>query len=254
MRFACLGSGSKGNATLVQCQQTTVLLDCGFSFRELQKRLSECELSADDLDAVLITHEHSDHSRGIEVLLRQTDVRVFTSRGTARALGLDDNVVNYIDPGRHFSIGALSIHPVTVPHDAKEPCQFLFRNTASCLGILTDVGSITPHIQSAYADCDSLLLEFNYDADMLYAGTYPASLKRRIASNIGHLGNHQSIGFLRGLLPGRLRQVVAGHLSESNNTPEQVAREASQLQSLGDFTFHIASQHKASDWYHLEEL
>ena len=146
------------------------------------------------------------------------------------------------------------IQPVAVPHDAREPCQFVFEYEQSRIGLLTDVGEITPHIVESYQQCHAMLLEFNHDLDMLWNGEYSMPLKKRVAGRLGHLNNTQSVDLLRSLLPGSLRFVMAAHLSESNNTPELVERELSAIMDESECQYDIASQHKVSEWISVGEL
>ncbi len=254
MQFISLGSGSRGNATLVSSGQTMLMIDCGFSVKEVCRRLQLAEIQPQSLDAILVTHEHGDHIRGIARLARRFGLTVWSSRGTA-AYFRDDNIdVELINVHTPFQIGDIQIVPVPVPHDANEPCQFVFHAGNRCFGLLTDVGSITPHIIQAYAACDAMLLEFNHDSAMLADSDYPASVKRRIAGDLGHLNNVQSSELLQQLLPGALRFVVAGHLSESNNSRDKVRSWLQSVVDGHDCRFDVASQDKAVGWYVLDEV
>jgi phosphoribosyl 1,2-cyclic phosphodiesterase len=220
MRFASLGSGSKGNATLVEAGATRVLVDCGFSCAEAEKRLARLSLTPQDLDAVLVTHEHSDHIAGVARLSRRHRLPVWMTPGTEaehRGGGLAD--YRCINSHRAFRIGDLRIEPFPVPHDAREPCQFVFSDGRRRLGLLTDAGSITPHMLQALDSLDALILECNHDPDMLAAGPYPPSLKRRVGGPYGHLSNGQAADILKNISTDRLQHLVAAHISEKNNQP-----------------------------------
>ncbi len=222
MAFALLGSGSAGNAAVIAAGRTRVLLDCGFSARETERRLARAGLADVPLSAILITHEHSDHVGGAVACARRFRVPVWMTSGTHAALGrqaqgLPD--VRHFNPHEEFAIGDLRIEPFPVPHDAREPSQFVFSDGASRLGFLTDVGVTTPHIERMLGGCDALVLECNHDRDMLRDGPYPPALKARIAGDHGHLDNAAAAQLLSRLDRSRLRQVVAAHLSETNNTP-----------------------------------
>jgi len=223
LRFAMLGSGSRGNALVVSCGSTHVLIDCGFSIRETERRLARIGLEAGTLAAIVITHEHNDHASGAPALARRHRIPLWLTPGTAAALGgavLNDKlVVQHFGGDQRFAIGDLELAPYTVPHDAREPCQFVFSNGDRRLGLLTDAGHITTHIEGRLRDCDALVLECNHDRDMLADSDYPASLKARIAGPHGHLDNDAAAALLAGLDGGRLQHVVAAHLSEKNNTP-----------------------------------
>ncbi|MFO8154759.1 MAG: MBL fold metallo-hydrolase [Pseudomonadota bacterium] len=248
LRVASLGSGSAGNATLVESGSTCVLVDCGFSIRETERRLGRLGRSAADLDAVLVTHEHGDHVRGVGPLARRHGLDVWMTHGTAREHGCGE-----LPRLRHFSchapfaIGDLAIEPYPVPHDAREPSQFVFGNGAERVGLLTDVGHVTPHILEKLAGVRALLLECNHDPGMLRDGSYPPALKRRVGGHHGHLANAQAADILARLDRGRLDEVVAMHLSERNNQPE-LAR-AALGGVLGDTDgIRIAEQEAGFDW------
>lgn len=223
LRFAILGSGSRGNALVVSCGSTHVLIDCGFSIRETERRLARAGLEAGALAAIVITHEHNDHASGAAALARRHRLPLWLTHGTAQALGgaarNDGLAVRHFGGDERFVIDALELTPYTVPHDAREPCQFVFANGDRRLGLLTDVGHITPHIEDRLRDCDALVLECNHDRDLLADSAYPESLKARIAGPHGHLDNDAAAALLAGLDGRRLQHVVAAHLSEKNNTP-----------------------------------
>ncbi len=220
IRFASLGSGSKGNALLVEAGHTRVLLDCGFGPREMTSRLQRLGVEPDSIDAILITHEHADHVGGAAACANRFGWTLHASHGTAGAARqLAAAAVRRFDSHAGFSIGDLEIHPYPVPHDAREPTQFVFSDGARQLGVLTDAGAITPHIVKMLAACAALVLECNHDAGLLARGRYPPQLKRRIAGEFGHLENQAAAGLLRTLGGERLQHVIAAHLSDENNTP-----------------------------------
>ena len=202
------------------------MLDCGFSLKETEIRLKRLDLAASQISAIVVTHEHGDHIRGVGPFARKYEIPVFLTRGTAscKTLGKLPNV-NYIDVHDAFSIKELDLQPYPVPHDAKEPCQFVFSDGKRKLGILTDTGSITTHIEEQLNGCHALLLECNHDTDMLAEGSYPLSLKQRVGGRFGHLSNHQASDLLRRLDTSNLNHLIAAHISEQNNTP-QFAKEA----------------------------
>lgn len=228
MRFASLGSGSKGNCLVIDAGETRVLLDCGFALREAVARLQRLGVDAASIDAVLVTHEHGDHLGGVFRFAAAFEVPVYLTHGTLRAApppaanGLDLRVIDSHDP---FQIGPLEVQPFPVPHDAREPVQYRFRADAHRLGVLTDLGCSTPHIERTLSGCDALVIECNHDAQMLRAGNYPPALKQRVGGRYGHLDNAAAAALLGSLERDRLQHVIAAHLSEQNNRPE-LAREA----------------------------
>ena len=226
MRFCSLGSGSTGNATLVEARSgggvSRVLIDCGFSLRALETRLARAGARCDELDAVFITHEHGDHVGCALTLAGRFGVPLWMSRGTWRAIGrpeLADGLLHFGRDGEAIAVGALQLMPYTVAHDAQEPLQLRLSDGARSLGVLTDAGSITPHLIANLQHCDALLLECNHDRNLLAGSSYPASLKARIGGRLGHLATASAAQILASCLHGVLRHLVAAHLSERNNTP-----------------------------------
>jgi len=229
LRFTSLGSGSSGNATLVEAQPldgarpTRVLVDCGLPPRQLATRLATRDLLLTDIDAVFVTHEHTDHVGGVLALQRRGGLAVWASAGTwARATAKlqDAPTCHVARDGEAIVIGSITLRPFAVPHDAAEPLQLTCSDSQHRLGILTDIGEPTDTVAQALQGCDALLLETNHDPDMLAAGAYPVWLKRRIAGQRGHLANGQSAALLGACRHAGLRHVVAAHLSRQNNRPE----------------------------------
>ena len=222
IRFASLGSGSAGNALLVEAGGGTLLLDCGFGLRETQVRLERLGRTPADLAGILVTHEHGDHVGGVFRLARRHGLPVWMTHGTWAACRESDNGLDLriIDSQRSFNVGDLEVQPFPVPHDAREPVQYVFSGGGRRLGVLTDIGEVTPHVRAMLDGCEALVLEFNHDAEMLARSAYPASLKRRIAGRLGHLENSAAAGLLAEIDCSRLQHLVAAHLSERNNLPE----------------------------------
>ncbi len=220
IRFASLGSGSRGNATLIEAGGTRVLIDCGFQLRETERRLEKLGVDAASIDAILVTHEHGDHLGGVARLARRHGVEVWMTPGTCAAWNdRDVPSVRTFSPHASFAIGALEVVPYPVPHDAREPCQYVLVYAGLRLGILSDAGHITPHMRQTLSGCDALMLECNHDATLLAAGPYPPSLKFRVGGSRGHLNNVQSGELLSSIDCSRLQHLVLTHLSETNNTP-----------------------------------
>lgn len=256
LRFKSLGSGSTGNATVVEAKSgtlcTRILIDCGLGIRVLDARLAQAGLGLDDIDAVFITHEHSDHVGCIHKLSVRHRIPVYMSRGTYEGTGGADfdGMLRLATDGLAIDLGALQIVPFTVPHDAREPLQLSCGDGASRLGVLTDLGHATAHVLSHLEGCAAMLLECNHDPDLLAASSYPAFLKRRVGGLHGHLANAVSADIAAALVTTGLRQVVAAHLSQQNNRPD-LAR-AALSQALGclpdDDAIGVASAAEGSTW------
>jgi phosphoribosyl 1,2-cyclic phosphodiesterase len=252
MRFASLGSGSRGNATLVTHGKTTLMIDCGFSAREADKRLQMLGVSADALSAILITHEHADHMAGVRVMARKYRLPVYATPGTAGCLPAD--VAEYIrefNCHERFSINDIEVEPFPVPHDAREPSQFVFGNGQHRLGLLTDVGSITPLIEDTLNACDALMLEANHDINMLEQGEYPEHLKRRVGGRLGHLNNVQSASLLEKIDTSRLQHIMAMHISEKNNCPTLVVPLLADALGCKEDWIGVAEQDAGFGWREL---
>jgi phosphoribosyl 1,2-cyclic phosphodiesterase len=249
MRFASLGSGSRGNATLIESGTTLVMLDCGFSVRETERRMALLGRSPQQLDAVLVTHEHGDHVRGVPALARKYRLPVWLTHGTWQMLRDPDlPAVHHFNGHHSFPINDLQVEPFTVPHDAREPCQFCFSDGARRLGVLTDTGRATPHILASLQGCDALLLECNHDAGMLADGPYSASLKQRVGGPLGHLSNDQAGEILSRLDHARLQHLVAAHLSDKNNRPELASNALAQVAGCSADWIAVAGQEAGLDW------
>jgi phosphoribosyl 1,2-cyclic phosphodiesterase len=252
MRFAMLGSGSRGNATLIAAGSTLVLVDCGFMLRETERRLERLGQRAHNLAAILVTHEHYDHIGGVARLARKYRIPVYLTRGTYESWP-DAPVprVQKFNAGESFTIGELTVQTFPVPHDAKEPCHFVFGNGTSRLGTVSDAGSVNEPMRQALSGCDALLLEFNHDFDMLVNGPYPAALRDRVGGPLGHLSNKQSAELLHALDTSRLRHLVLTHLSEKNNTPLHALAAANAVVGLSCATIECAHQDEGLAWREL---
>jgi phosphoribosyl 1,2-cyclic phosphodiesterase len=257
IRFCSLGSGSSGNATLVEGASGTttsrVLVDCGFSLRELKTRLARAGLAPEDLDAVFVTHEHGDHIGCAITLALKHRLPLWMSRGTWRAIGEPDleGLLRFTRDGDAIAIGDLELTPYTVPHDAAEPLQPCFSDGAFRVGILTDAGSITAHLVEQLSGCHALLLECNHDREMLAGSSYPMSLKRRIGGRFGHLANDTSAEILAACLHQGLRHVVAAHLSRENNRPELALAALAAACGAGIGDLRAAGPAWGFDWIEL---
>lgn len=221
MRFASLGSGSRGNALIAEAGATRVLVDCGFGLRDAVTRLARLGVEPETLSGILVTHEHDDHVGGVARLAGRYRIPVYLTHGTLQAAGdFGGADVAVIDPHQRMTVNDLEVEPFPVPHDAREPVQYVLGDGARRLGVLTDIGEPTAHVVQVLKECDALVLECNHDPGLLESGPYPPSLKRRIAGRLGHLDNPASARLLSQLDGRRLRHVVAAHLSETNNRPD----------------------------------
>jgi phosphoribosyl 1,2-cyclic phosphodiesterase len=237
---------------LVEQGETCVLIDCGFSLKSVEQRLARLNRTLDDLSAVIVTHEHSDHLRGVGVLARRTHLPVYMTPGTA-AQCRDETIPGlcYFNSHAPFAIGGLEIQPFPVPHDAREPSQLVFSDGRHRLGLLTDTGHITRHIEVMLDGCDALVLECNYDPLMLQDGPYPESLKRRVGGEQGHLSNEQAAGLLSGLDCSRLQHIVAAHVSEQNNTRAHARQALATALDCTEDWVGVCDQNKGLSWREL---
>jgi phosphoribosyl 1,2-cyclic phosphodiesterase len=255
IRFKSLGSGSSGNATIVQgrseTQLTHLLVDCGLGIRQLDARLGQAGMLADQIDAIFITHEHGDHIGCARQLALRDRIPVWMSHGTYVALGEPDfrGLLRIACDMVDIEVGALHVRPFTVPHDAREPLQLTCGDGANRLGLLTDLGHATSHVLEQLASCGTLLLECNHDPALLAASAYPPFLKRRVGGAYGHLANDAAGAIAQAMLPhGVLKQVVAAHLSEQNNRPD-LAREAlAAALGCGTGDIHVADGPSGCGW------
>jgi len=238
MRCTILASGSKGNSTYIESSDGAILVDAGLSAKETLHRLDTTGCAPDAIRAIIVTHEHGDHIRGLDVLARKLECPVYATTGT---LGdflnhrrtsdkpLATCTCQYEEP---FTVGGFTITPFATSHDAAEPCGFVIGENGTRMGYCTDTGIVTPHMLDLLRRCDGLVLESNHCPEMLANGPYPESLKRRIRSSRGHLSNPAAAAVLRAL--GKdAPQVVLSHLSEINNTPDRAM--ASARDGLGLF-------------------
>jgi len=256
MRFAFLGSGSEGNSLLIESREgtsvTRILLDCGFGIRETVRRLERLGVTPADLDAVLVTHEHGDHVGSAYAFAAKHGLQVHTSHGTwiatshHRGAAMADVRVCCADHA--FSIGGLHILPYTVPHDAREPLQFVLSDGDARLGVLTDAGMETPYVTARLAGMHALVLECNHDREMLRKSAYPWSLKQRIGGDFGHLANDVAAGILERVRHDGLGCVVAAHLSQQNNTRELATGALAAVLGTEAGDVLVADQYEGLDW------
>ena len=257
LRFKNLGSGSTGNATVVEghsgSQVRRLLIDCGFGVRQLQARLALAALRPEDIDAVFITHEHSDHIGCAQTLAVRYGIPVWMSAGTHAALGAPD-MGGWLRVARDMEAIDLATFvalPFTVPHDAREPLQLRCSDGASHLGVMTDLGHASDHVLRQLEGCHALMIEANHDPEMLAASSYPAFLKRRVGGRFGHLANAASAEILRNVVHPGLRCVVAAHLSARNNAPALAQQELSAALGWSADQILVAGPAAGTDWLHV---
>lgn len=247
MRVCVLGSGSKGNCTLIESGRTSLLIDAGFSGVEIKRRLQAIDRHPDSINSILVTHEHNDHVSGVGVVSRQASVPVYANPATHRAAEKRVGRLfgcHEFETGETFEIGDLQIHPFAVSHDTVDPVGFVVSDGSVSAGYCTDTGKITTLIEYHLHQCRLLILESNHDPQMLREGPYPLYLQQRVRSNRGHLANEDAGRFIQKLAGGALRHVVLAHLSETNNLPELALRAAKDFlgSAAPDIRIQSASQ------------
>ncbi len=257
MRFCVLGSGSKGNATLVESGTTSLLIDAGFSGKEITRRLGLINRRPEQLSAILVTHEHGDHISGVGVLSRRYGLPVYANYGTH--LAAETRVKKLakrleFSTGEQFCVGDMQVHPFRISHDTADPVGFVISDGVSRLAYCTDTGHVTALIRHHINTCHGLILEANHDLQMLMDGPYTMPLKQRVRSNQGHLANGETARFLAGLDSGALRYVVLAHLSETNNLPDLALQrvEAELEQGPVNFQLCVAGQGQPTDVFLLD--
>jgi phosphoribosyl 1,2-cyclic phosphodiesterase len=253
MRFASLGSGSAGNCMVIEQASTRLLLDCGFSVNEVVKRLQRLDLAPEQVTGILVTHEHDDHAKGAFKFAAKHHIPVWLSHGSLKmcARYLPDNAkvtLNIIDSHTKFQVENIEISPYPVPHDAREPTQFTFTDGQHKLGVLTDAGSTTQHIEQVLSACDALVLECNHDLHMLEHGPYARSLKQRVGGRLGHLDNNSAAALLAKLDNSKLKHIIAAHLSAKNNTPMLAKQALSDVLNCKLDWVGIADQMAGFEW------
>ncbi len=253
LRFRSLGSGSTGNATLIEASGPPafrVLVDCGLGIRQLALRLGQSGLAASDINAIFITHEHSDHIGCARQFARQQGIPVWMSMGTWVALDSPDfeGWLRIAQDGVAIDLGGLQLTPFTVPHDAREPLQLTCTDGAFKLGILTDLGHATAHVLDHLRLCDALLLESNHDSAMLEASSYPFFLKQRVGGQFGHLSNSAAADIARTVCHPRMKHLVAAHLSQQNNRPELAQLVLSEALGCQSADIVVADAGSGSPW------
>jgi phosphoribosyl 1,2-cyclic phosphodiesterase len=252
LRFASLASGSKGNCLVAEVGGTRLLVDCGLNLRDTERRLAKLNLMPSEIDGILLTHEHGDHASGAFDFAAAHGITVYLTHGTLGALRAEGKVIEGVKTvileKKSLTIDGMEVRPFTVPHDAREPVQFVLSDGAARLGVLTDIGSPTAHVEQTLSGCDALVLECNYDVEMLWSGAYPKWLKERIAGPFGHLDNRQSERLLGALDCSRLKHVIGAHLSQQNNRPELARAALARAMGCEESWIGLATQEDGFGW------
>lgn len=243
--FASLGSGSEGNSFLIKTDKTIFMVDCGFNYKETENRLSELGLTFSDINHILITHEHEDHMRAIKMIIKKEKIQISCSYGTAKKIGIVDEV-NIINPGDIVVDNDLQIEVVPVPHDAREPCHYVFKKDTLKIGIITDFGSLTPKIIESYSNLNYLVVEANHDANLLMKSSYPTSLKNRIFGKLGHANNDLTFDLISQIKKDKLKKIIFCHLSKQNNQKEIIKHTVKEY--FDKFQCEFISQENIFNW------
>jgi phosphoribosyl 1,2-cyclic phosphodiesterase len=243
--FASLGSGSEGNSFLIKTDKTIFMVDCGFNYKETENRLSELGLTFSDINHILITHEHEDHMRAIKMIIKKEKIQISCSYGTAKKIGIVDEV-NIINPGDIVVDNDLQVEVVPVPHDAREPCHYVFKKDTLKIGIITDFGSLTPKIIESYSNLNYLVVEANHDANLLMKSSYPTILKNRIFGKLGHANNDLTFDLISQIKKDKLKKIIFCHLSKQNNQKEIIKHTVKEY--FDKFQCEFISQENIFNW------
>ena len=258
MRFASIGSGSQGNGLLIEATDgstvTRLLIDCGFPIRRTVAQLEKLGIMPSSLSAILISHEHLDHVRGAPALAKKYEIPIWMSPGTHKAVRKKHSPgwVSVFDSHESFEVNGLSVTPIPVPHDAREPVQFLITDGNHKLINLTDLGSVTPHIMEMSTGCDAMVLECNHDLDMLKNGPYHAALKKRVGGYLGHLSNTAAAEFIKSIDHSRLQHLVAAHISQENNQPSLAKEALAAAVTASSADIEVATQDDGFGWREIQ--
>ncbi len=251
LKFATVASSSKGNCVYVGSEHTNILIDAGLSGKKIEEGLSSMELTGNDIDAIFVTHEHSDHVAGIGVLSRRYNIPVYATEGTWNNMPscvgkFRRNMERLVYANEAFAFNDICIKPFNIPHDAQEPVGYSISNDSHKVTIATDIGHITDEVAENIKGSSLILLESNHDINMLKCGAYPEQLKKRILGDFGHLSNENAGKFLTSVADSVLKYVFLGHLSQDNNTPKVAFDTVSDIvadkgiELGGDFNMWVA--------------
>ena len=250
LRFTSLGSGSSGNGLVVESGETRVMMDCGFSLADAKARLGRVGLEPSQIKGIVVTHEHEDHMGGVARFALRYAIPVYLTRGTAQWLPPDFPavLVRCIDSHTPFAVDAVGVEPFPVPHDAREPVQYVFSDGDARVGVVTDLGTVTQHVVEKLSGCRALVVECNHDLDMLMEGPYPVSLKHRVAGRFGHLCNADAGRLVAALERSGLRHLIAAHLSQQNNKPQLAVGALAAAAGCEPAWIGVATQDEGFAW------
>lgn len=253
LRFYSIISGSSGNSALLTDGKTNILIDCGTSGKRTIEALESLSVPASRINAIIVSHEHIDHTKGVGILSRKFNIPIFATSGTHTKSDfgkIDDSLIHEISPDITYDIAGIGITPFSIPHDAAEPCGFILTDGNTKFATATDIGVMTDAILSRISGCDNILLESNHDIDMLRFGEYPYALKQRILSDVGHLSNKAAAATAVELVKRGTKHIMLGHLSDKNNLPDIAQMETyNHLTDNGisvgkDVTLQVAERYK----------
>lgn len=246
-------SGSSGNCSLLTDGKTNILIDCGTSGKRATESLESLSVSPARINAILVTHEHIDHTKGVGILSRRYNLPIYATKGTHLKSDfgkVPDSLIHIVDPDITYDIAGLGVTPFSISHDAQDPCGYTFTDGNTRIGIATDMGVMTDAVMSRLSGCDSILLESNHDIDMLRFGEYPYALKQRILSDVGHLSNKSAAMAALELVKRGTKHIMLGHLSEKNNLPDIAQMETfnyltdNNVKIGKDVTLQVAERYK----------
>ena len=250
MDFCSIASGSSGNCTYAGTEHTALLVDAGISARQIEKGLQRIDRTAADMDGILVTHEHSDHIKGLGVLSRRYGIPIYGTRGTLRAIAnctglgqIDEGLYHEIYVDQDFQVGDVTVHPFEIPHDAAQPSAYRLTHEDHSVAVATDLGVFSDYIVENMKNLDAVLLEANHDIRMLQAGPYPYYLKQRILGTHGHLSNENAGRLLCRILHDNLKHIFLGHLSRENNYDALAYETVCMEVTMGE------NPYKASDFH-----
>ena len=255
LALCVLASGSKGNAIFVSSGNASILVDAGLSGIEIERRMESRGLSPEDLDAILVSHEHTDHIQGVGALSRRFTLPVYVNRKTRAAASSQLGKINDLrdfECGISFKLKDLNLHPFSISHDAQDPSGFIINRNGAKIGIATDLGIATSMVKEHLKSCNLLVLEANHDPAMLIEGPYPWPLKQRIKGRTGHLSNEDSKMLLREVFHSGLKHVILAHLSNTNNTPEKALSVVGQAIAQGDVHLSVTSQDVSGEMVYIK--